>query len=68
LVLLLYSNKYSKKYKTKNEIVYYIFYKDYLPTSEEKLRKFFIDSGLRDIFKNKTVKNLEMMFKRKVDI
>ncbi|MDD3819070.1 MAG: type II restriction endonuclease [Actinomycetota bacterium] len=40
------------------EEVYDIFYKDYLPTSEEKLRKFFIDSGLRDIFRNKTVKNL----------
>lgn len=40
------------------EETYDLFYKDYLPTTEEKLRKFFINSGLRDIFKNKRIKNL----------
>lgn len=40
------------------EEVYNIFYKNYLPTTEEKLRKFFNDSGLIDIFKNKKIKNL----------
>jgi len=40
------------------EEVYDIFYEDNPPIAEEKLMKFFIDSGLRDIFKDKTVKNL----------
>lgn len=40
------------------EEIYDLFYKDYIPTTEEKLRKFFNDSGLSDIFKNKRIKNM----------
>lgn len=40
------------------EEVYNIFYENSLPTTEEKLRKFFNDSGLKDIFKDKKIKNL----------
>ncbi|MEA2015316.1 MAG: type II restriction endonuclease [Actinomycetota bacterium] len=40
------------------EEIYDIFYKECLPTTEDKLKKFFIDSGLRDIFKNRRIKNL----------
>jgi len=40
------------------EEVYNIFYGDALPSTEEKLIKFFSDSGLKEIFKNKKIKNL----------
>lgn len=40
------------------EEIYNIFYNNHLPVTEEKLRKFFNDSGLKDIFKNKRIKNL----------
>ena len=40
------------------EEVYNIFYGDILPSTEKKLIKFFNDSGLKDIFKNRKIKNL----------
>jgi len=40
------------------EEVYTIFYGRALPSKEEKLMKFFNNSGLKEIFKNKRIKNL----------
>jgi len=40
------------------EEVYNLFYGNFLPSTEEKLIKFFNDSGLKEIFKNKRIKNL----------